>query len=339
MSLLGVAAAAFDRAATIAARASNRKSRSERLSHDERMDKLRAIRELYTTDDFFPEPSPISPKLERVRGMRGGITVWDAAWPSEFETFLPELREKYASHVENQTARARLYLGRTPRPAIVLIHGYMAGQWSVEERAWPIAWLGERYDLAIAVLPFHAVRGKKDRLAPPPFPGPDPRVTNEGFRQAMLDLRALARWLRARGAPSVGVMGMSLGGYTTSLLATVERGLAFAAPMIPLASLADFARDQGRLGEGPESDQQHAALEGAYRVVSPLARPSLVAPERVLIVAAESDRITPVSHAERLAAHFKARVVRFEGGHLLQFGRGDAFRSIGRFLTSTRTHA
>ena len=342
MSVIGAAAAAFDRAMVQAARLANRrKSRAERLSHDERMRALAAIRDAYGApaiwdgpDAFFVPPEPIHPALERVRAAPGGATVFDATWPSRFEPYLAELRNRYLAYEENRTAHARLFLGPTPRPAIVLVHGYLAGQWSVEERAWPIRWLGERYDLAIAVLPFHAVRGDKDRRGAPPFPGPDPRVTNEGFRQAMFDLRALVRFLRARGAPSVGVMGMSLGGYTTALLATVEHGLAFATPIIPLASLADFALEQGRLGSGEEARAEHDALEEANRVVSPLARPSLVPGDRVLVVAAASDRITPPSHADRLARHFDARVVRFEGGHLLQFGRAEAFRAVGRWLTT-----
>jgi pimeloyl-ACP methyl ester carboxylesterase len=334
MTVLGAAAAAFDKAMLAAVRAGNRsKSRAEKLDHEGRMKALEAIRASYEGgfDDFFVPPKPIDPALEHVRDERR-FEVIDAAWPSLFEPHLPELREKYLSHTMNLTARARLYVGRTARPAIVLIHGYMAGQWAIEERAWPIAWLAERYDLALAVLPFHAVRGAKDRRGPPPFPGADPRMTNEGFRQAMFDLRALVRFLEARGAPSVGVMGMSLGGYSTSLLATVERELAFAVPIIPLASLADFAQEQGRLGSGEEAKLQHAALEEANRIVSPLARPSLVPSDRVLVVAAASDRITPISHAERLAKHFGSELVRFEGGHLLQFGRGQAFRAIGRWL-------
>ena len=330
MNVLGSAAAAFDRAMVAAARLGNRaKSSAERLSHEERMRALAAIRDAYANADeaLYAPPAPVHPTLRRVRP-----GVVDASWPSRFEPYLPELRNKYLAFTENRTAHARLFLGDTPRPAIVLIHGYLAGQWHVEQRAWPIRWLGERYDLALAVLPFHALRSDKRRRGPPPFPGPDPRVTNEGFGQAMFDLRALVRFLRARGVPSVGVMGMSLGGYSTALLATVERDLAFAVPIIPLASLADFALEQGRLGTGDDARAQHAALEEANRIVSPLARPSLVAPERVLVVAAESDRITPPTHAERLARHFGAETIRFTGGHLLQFGRGDAFRAIGRWL-------
>jgi pimeloyl-ACP methyl ester carboxylesterase len=257
--------------------------------------------------------------------------VVDASWPSDFEPFLPEMRDRYLTHRANRTAHARLYLGPSPRPAIVLIHGYMAGHWWLEERAWPMAWLAERYDLALALLPFHAMRSRGN--GPPPFPGADPRMTNEGFRQAIFDLRALIGFLRERGSPAVGVMGMSLGGYTTALLATLD-AVAFAVPIIPLASLADFAEEQGRLGSGDDARVQHDALEQANRIVSPFTRPSRVSPARVLIVAAEADRITPMGHAERLAAHFGARIVRFEGGHLLQFGRAEAFRSVGRWLDS-----
>jgi pimeloyl-ACP methyl ester carboxylesterase len=352
---LGTAAATFDRAVVAAVRLRNqaRSSRAESLSHDDRLNALSSIRDAYggeelwrAPDSFFTPPEPIAPKLRSVRESRHGVVV-DASWPSSFEPYLSAIQDKYLSHINNRTARARLYLGPQatrkggagsprPRPAMVLIHGYLAGQWAFEERAWPIAWLGRKgFDVALAVLPFHAQRARTDRKAPPPFPGADPRFTNEGFRQAMLDLRALIRWLRARGAPSVGVMGMSLGGYTASLLATVESGLSFVSPIIPLASIADFARDQGRLGSPREALEQHRALEEATRIVSPFARQSLVPPSRVLVVAAQADQITPIAHAERLAGHFGAHMVRFTGGHLLQFGRASAFRQVGQWLAQT----
>jgi pimeloyl-ACP methyl ester carboxylesterase len=126
---------------------------------------------------------------------------------------------------------------------------------------------------------------------------------------------------------------MSLGGYTSALLATVEPELAFSVPIIPLASIADFARAGGRLvGTEEQQLEQHAALEAAYRVVSPLGRPSRIDAERILVLGAEADRITPLAHARRLAAHFDARMEIFPGGHLLQFGRAEAFRAVARLL-------
>jgi pimeloyl-ACP methyl ester carboxylesterase len=330
--LLGAAASTVDRAFVAAMDRRNAPVHrpSESLSHHARLARLAEIQAEYgaaPADAYFAVPGAARPALRRVRE-----GVFDATWPSAYEPFLPALRDAYLAHAENRTAHARLFLAKEPRPVALLIHGYLAGQWAVEERAWPVGWFRRiGLDVAIPLLPFHALRGRPDGRAPP-FPGADPRFTNEGFRQAVHDLRALIGFLRARGAPEVGVMGMSLGGYTTALLATVEDDLGFAVPIIPLASIADFARDHGRLGRGAETPAQHRALEAANRVVSPLSRPSRVAKERVLVVAADADRITPASHAERLARHFDAPLVRMHGGHLLQFGRGDAFRAIARML-------
>ena len=333
-ALLGPAASSLDRAVVRAAGWRTRRSRAqaELLSHAERLTRLRQIRDAYGDPDliarpdlFFPPPLPVRPDLVRVRD-----AVFDASWPSAYTPYLPGFEGKYLGYDNNRTAHARLFLSKEPRPTVIAIHGYLGGQYAIEERAFPVRWMVRRgFDVALVVLPFHAQRSGQDGA--PPFPGADPRFTNEGCRQAVHDIRGLIGFLRGRGAPSVGVMGMSLGGYTTALLATIEASLSFAIPIIPLASFADFAREQGRLGHGAEVAAQHRAFDEAIRVASPLARPSLLPPERALVLAAAHDRITPASHAQRLSAHLGARLVVFPGGHLLQFGRADAFREIGRF--------
>ena len=50
------------------------------------------------------------------------------------------------------------------------------------------------------------------------------------------------------------------------------------------------------------------------------------------MIGAVADRITPLSHARQLAAHFEAPLTTFEGGHLLQIGRAEAFRGVARML-------
>ncbi|MEZ4220457.1 MAG: hypothetical protein R3B13_05955 [Polyangiaceae bacterium] len=339
--LLSGAAAVVDRAATLAASQATarrrKRSRAEGLGHRERMAALSALSALYTTDAaayFFRPPRRIDPELRLVRWSAAGRQVFDASWPSREPTFVMDVDARYRRFGANQTAAARLFLGPTPRPVAVLVHGYLGGAYGMEQRVWPLAWMQKiGLDVVLFVLPFHGVRAEPGRASTPPFPSSDPRLTNEGFRQAMADLRDLILWLRARGHAQVGVMGMSLGGYSTSLLATLDTELAFAVPIIPLASMADFARDQGRLGATPEQTAlEHEALEAVHRIVSPLRRAPTVAPERVLVVGAKADRITPVEHARRLAHHFHAPLQTWHGGHLLQVGRSDAFRRIGRFL-------
>jgi pimeloyl-ACP methyl ester carboxylesterase len=321
------------------ARHAKARARETSATVEERLVMLEGVRRLYeagSQDDasFFPDPGLVEARVERVRGYESFGEVADVRWKSRFEPHAAEVRARYQAHEQNGVAHARLFSHRHERrPAIVLIHGYLGGTFPVEEAFWPLSWMNKQgLDVALMVLPFHGSR-RRGLLDRPAFPSNDPRMTIESFRQAIFDLRALSGWLRARGAPAVGVMGMSLGGYTSALWATVDPTLSFAVPLIPLASLADFVRDGGRLSGSPEQqEQQYRAVEAAHRSVDPLVRPSKLAPGRVLVLAGEHDRITPITHAERMAAHFDAPIEMFPGGHLLQLGLGGALGPVGRLI-------
>lgn len=324
-------------AAFLSLSAPRNSSRVSRTPHAERMRAVGPMRVPYEKDVFYTDPNaffvppaPIVPEQARVRAIEGGEVI-DLSWPSAYEPFLDEVREAYLRPVENRTAHARLFTGPGPRPCAVLVHGFGAGRYGLEERAWPVrALFSLGLDVAIAVLPYHALR--KGHRGFPRWPGADPRRNVEGFRQAIGDLRALVRWLRTRGATDVGVMGMSLGALTASLFATVEDKVAFLVPVIPLSSLAEHAHEQGRLGAGAQGDELKDALESVYRVVTPFARPSRISSDRVMIVAGEHDRVTPMRHALCLAEHFDAPLVRFPGAHLMQYGIAAAWRSVRRLL-------
>ncbi len=264
--------------------------------------------------------------------MPSGGSVVDLAWSSDYQPFLGGMAERY-DRPENRVAAARMFRGREPRPVAICVHGYLGGHYGMEERAFPVRWFYKiGLDVALFVLPFHGVRANPRRNAPP-FPGADPRMTNEGFRQAMADLSDFVQWLGHRGHSDVGILGMSLGGYTTALAATVVPDLAFGIPIIPLGSFPDIARDQGRIGSAPEQiAEQYAGLERVHRVISPLRRKPLLSPKQLLVIGAKADQITPIAHARRLATHFGAPMEAWHGGHLLQFGRAEGFRRIGRLL-------
>lgn len=318
---------------------------SSRFSHEQRIESLDAIRQEYDKaqffsdpSSFFPEPLPGEGRTTKVGSPDLGLDVLDLRWRSRFEPTGRGTATRYESQEENKIALARLFLRTQERkPAVILIHGYLGGEFAVEERILPVDWFLEQgFDVALFVLPFHGERRRRS-LNKPVFPSSDPRFTIEGFRQAIYDLRWLIRWLLQRGAPSVGVLGMSLGGYTTALLSTVEPRISFAVPLVPLASLADFARDGGRLvGTAEQQALQYEALETVFRVVSPLGRPAAIPSEQIVILAGEADRITPVAHAQRLANHLGASLEIFPGGHLLQLGRAQALAPISRILGTIR---
>ena len=342
--VLGSAAAAVDRAATLAVQARNSRrtaSIAPRLGVDRRALMLQGFAALYPktlADDFYLPVRTIQPLARPAPNDLGVAQALDLSWPSDYQPFVAELRERYWRTTENHSAAVRLLTAGEKRPVALLIHGYMTGPYHVEQRVWPLQrFFRSGYDVALFTLPFHGLRANPLRRGAPEFPAADPRFSNEGFRQLIFDLRNLVHWLKEQGRPAVGVMGMSLGGYTAALLATVEPELSFCIPVIPLASLADFARDQGELSAAPEVEaEEHALLERIYRVVSPLERKSRIAPARTLVVAAKNDRITPVAHARKLAAHFGSPLVSWHGGHLLQLGRDACFRRVESLLRELR---
>ncbi|HEY2749268.1 MAG TPA: hypothetical protein VGL86_31840 [Polyangia bacterium] len=280
---------------------------------------------------LFAAPPAATPSAERRGKLPGGGAIVDLAWPSTYEPALPEMRAQYLAYEKNRRACARVFRhGDAPRETIVLLHGYRGGAFFVEERAFPVRWLyGLGLDVVLFTLPFHALRGAGRT---PPWPSANPARSNEGFAQAIHDLRALVAHL----APTkLAMAGMSLGGYTTALYATVEK-LDVACPMIPVASFPDlyWHHGDGR-PERLRAEREGITLEmvkDAMAIHTPLLRAPKIAPEAALVVAAEGDRIAPPEHAERLAAHFGCELVRFAGGHVLQIGRKGAFAALARKL-------
>ncbi|MEZ4392065.1 MAG: hypothetical protein R3A48_13285 [Polyangiales bacterium] len=283
-------------------------------------------------DAFFAPPGEVSVEVLASRALSDGGTVDDLRFVSAFETVHPSPRERYVAHARNGFAHARLLRHRTPRAAVICVHGYLGGALAFEERAFNARWLYDLgLDVMLAVLPFHGERATPGQRGI--FPGRDPWRTVEGFAHAVHDLRAWARWLRGRGSPRVMTFGMSLGGYTSALLATVDASVSPTVLMIPLASLGD-AYVEHREGR-PDAPPAWLVprIEDAYRVVSPFARPPRLRGEDVMVLSASGDRITRGSHAERLRGHFgDGPTQTFVGGHMLQFGRGAAFGAVARWL-------
>jgi hypothetical protein len=318
--------------------------RAERQPPASRYDQRQLLSELtafYSKlgDGLFPAPSPIAPASERRGGLSDGGEIVDLAWPSGYQPFWERARAAYNAWEPNRRACARLFrhprpqdAGKPKRPLIVLVHGYGAGQFFIEERAFPVRWLYSLgLDVALFTLPFHALRGGRNA---PIWPSVNPTRTNEGFGQAIYDLRSLLRWL---DAPRRAVAGMSLGGYTTALLSTIE-ALDFACALIPVASFPDLFWEHGEgRPERLRAEREGITLDmlrAAMAVHTPLMRAPKTAPERMLVLSAAGDRIAPPQHADRLAKHFGCQQEQFAGGHVLQVGRRHAFATLAERLTA-----
>ena len=337
MGLLANAASRFDVVVVRLAQQLARRAAGQGPSHTHRLSVLEETARIYggvSPARFYAEPPLPAIRERMVRRLPEGGEVIDLTWESGWVPFDAAGREAYLRFEENRVAHARLLRHPDPAPTIVCLHGYRAGVHRFEEVAWRARWLYRRLglDVALVTLPFHALRAPRGRFAPV-FPSTRTGRTVEGFGQAIWDVRSLIGWLRSRGTPHLGVAGMSLGGYTAALLSTVEPRLDFAILFIPLADLTDVAFEHEALRGEQIPEPLREAGKAALQLVRPLARKPLVPGDRMLVVAAEADRITAKNtHAERLAEHFTAPLVTFPGGHLLQFGRRAGLRAMARLI-------
>jgi hypothetical protein len=269
---------------------------------------------------------------DAVRRRTRGIAYEHLSFPSEYEPRAGEPgRERWIDYAHNRTGHAWVVRGNPERPWLVCIHGYRMGHPLIDLSAFHPRWLHRHlgFNLLVPVLPLHGPRsfGRSGDG----FLAGELLDTIHAEAQAMWDLRRLLAWVRAGSEAPIGVYGLSLGGYTTALLASLDDRLAGAVAGIPAT---DFARTFYRHG-GPWQERAalHAglselAMAQILRVVSPLALAPKVPREHRAIFGGVVDRLVPADQVRDLWRHWEEpRVAWFQGAHLT-FGAHPFVRAL-----------
>ena len=290
---------------------------------------------------------PPSTRVERRATKRGfqpdDGTVEDLRFESPFVPIHPELRASWRRHPANRVAHARYWRhAGEPRPTIVLIHGYYADGYWFNERYFDLRRIYEMgCDVALFTLPFHGPRrGRGSFFSGHQFFAGGLSRINEAFAQAVMDFRVLLTHLLERGAPRVGVTGISLGGYTTALLAAVEPRLAFAIPNVPVVSLPDLTLEWRPIGTAVRAGMRmfRTNLSDVRLITAghcPLSYAPVLPRERLMIIGGVGDRLAPPKHARLLWEHWdRPRIHWFPGSHILHVRRARYLDEIEAFFES-----
>jgi hypothetical protein len=231
-------------------------------------------------------------------------------------------RERWLDNAANRTAHAWvLRHGDRPRPWLICIPGYRMGTVLsdfVGFRAWRLHYvLG--LDVAIPVLPLHGPRGSRLRSGKGFFDC-DYLDTVHALAQSVWDVRRILSWIRSQSAPAVGVYGVSLGGYTAALLASLEDGFACVIAGVPPGDLGRLIRwhtPPPVLPVAEAAGLDYDAVDRVLRVVSPLALTPRVPHARRFVYGGVADQIVPPDHARDLWRHWERPAVHwYAGGHL-----------------------
>jgi hypothetical protein len=295
---------------------------------------------------FFRDPPAIVPiEHGQPRGLAyrpPNGTCELVSFESPFETANPRLRSRYAKLRRNRTAYARYWRHHHgPRPTIVIVHGFTADPFWLNELFFDVRWFYEiGCDVLLFTMPFHGRRQPRvSFFSGHRFFGGGISHINEAFAQTIYDARVLIRYLTDRvGVPQIGVTGISLGGMTAAMLASVESRLAFSIPNVPVVTLGDLVLEWEPLGTIVRARLRAVGLSlkdlrRLFAVISPLSYKPLLPQERLMIIAGVADRLAPPKQARLLWDHWdRCPIHWFPGNHVIHFDRGTYLREMGRFL-------
>jgi hypothetical protein len=293
---------------------------------------------------FHVEPPPAPPGglvPSAVWTRRGRRRFGHLAFESGFSPHHGEPgRERWLAHPKNGTAHAFVLEHDEPRPWLVCIHGFGMGTPMVNFSGFPVERLHDELglNLLFPVLPLHGPRGL-GRFSGGEVLDPDYMRMVHLFAQAVWDVRRLIGWIRERGGESVGVYGVSLGGYVTALTASLVDGLDCAIAGIPAVDFPNLARDNEpwvmrRYDDAFETDW--SVVRAITHPVSPLALTPRLSRERRFIYAGLADRVVKPDQPRALWRHWDEPEIHwFSGGHVL----GVFNETIAPFLTRSLTSA
>jgi hypothetical protein len=296
---------------------------------------LRAAAAPFCSGPLWAEPRRFFPFLDAPadtlvsetryrRGLRGGRIV-GRRFASRYVPF-GDPTEPDAS-ADRILVEHWMHTDAAPRATVLALHGFSMGQPRID--AWALfaaQWFAHGLDVALMTLPYHGARAPRGaRFSGQRFTDPNPATLNEAVRRAVYEMHAVGAWLRERTGAPVGLLGLSLGGYLSALMAGLGDDFAFAIPMVPPVCMGELAWHF--VGSGSSHRRRATAysydeLRAMFRVHSPLTYPLRLPPERVMIIAGRGDRIVPPEHPYALWEHWRQpRIHWFSGSHLAPFGR------------------
>lgn len=273
-----------------------------------------------------------------IRRLPGG-EVFDVAPPSGYIPKHPSFAKMLAEMPSVAVAHARWYRHERASPTLILLHGWGMGNADVDARLLQAKYFyGQGLDVLLLSAPFHGRRVPQGRKKPV-FPSSRPIRAIEGFAMWLSDVRAFTRAFLASGRGPVALCGLSMGGFAATLAATTNHELSLIAPVIPFADLPALLWDQanqvGGIDPGAAASVDRQRFVQAFSAIAPLSRAPRTESTTMHVFGGLYDRVTPVSHARDIAAHFDCGYTEMASSHLLQVGRSGWTKSVARMCEAT----
>jgi Prolyl oligopeptidase family len=311
-------------------------------------DNLRFYAELAAQRDpakSFPAPTELprvsSRRANRLAERLARATVDNISFPSSFTAINPAMRTRWSALKANNVVHAQHWRHNDgPHPTLCVMHGFMGSSYLVNGRFFTLPWYyGSGYDVLMYTLPFHGPRAEKCS----PFSGfgyfgGGLSGFAEAMAQAVHDFRSVIDYLRHTGVDRIALTGISLGGYTSALVASVDDRLEAVIPNCPVVTPATMFEDwfpaNKLMGLGLRlSNISRDELAAGLSYHCPLNYRPLVPKDRRMIITGLGDRMAPPDQAVKLWKHWDRCALHwFPGSHVLHVSQLDYLRRMTPFL-------
>jgi len=200
------------------------------------------------------------------------------------------------------------------RPSVILVHGWNAElqyQWCLPYWSQLLARAGInafRFEL-----PYHASRRPTDPRGICNFLSGNLLHVANATHQTLGDIRSLALWLRAQGAPAVGLWGTSLGGWLAGLAAAHQPEIDFSVMLTPVVRLERALRELAFCE--PIRDQLHGT-QHQFELYNLVCHQPGCGAKNILIVASQLDLFAPTDTIDELERAWRPEVWRLPHGHI-----------------------
>ncbi|MFN8035509.1 MAG: alpha/beta hydrolase [Acidimicrobiia bacterium] len=333
-----LAQVAMDEAILLGAMGPNKYPR--RHDYERVSTELHETRELFDERGWIADPTTYHrtpPPIEHTKSRGGwalGLGYERFSLDSGYEPHPDEPgRDRWLAYEANRQAHfAVLRHQDGPRPWLVCVHGFGMGYAFMDIVGFKVRKLHRDLGLNVVmpVLPMHGPR-KATRFSGEEFLSFDLVDTVHGLAQAIWDLRRVLGWVRGQDPLSVGVYGISLGGYVSALLSGLDSRADYVIAGVPVVDFPALYSAHAPYEIRMRCIEHHILsgnAEQVHRVVSPLAVTPRIPRDERFIYAGSGDRMATPEQAMRLWSHWDEPLMEWYPGNHVGFlwsGAVDAF--------------
>lgn len=211
----------------------------------------------------------------------------------EIQRFSFQSPMKFGNEI-NDRVQGNVYFHSSQSPIhVIVVHGWRMDQWEKINRLFLKPFNKSGFHMWQMMLPFHFDRAYSSYSGEYMISANIERSIFS-VRQAVMEIRSLIRWIKQNKGGSVILVGVSLGGLMTNLVATVEE-YADAVISIMYANSLSYAVWHTPIGKYIKQDLQNNGvtydmLKEYWEILEPISQKPKIDRNRILFIAGRYDQ-------------------------------------------------